>query len=132
MRSGVGWKSEESPLGLRLLVDEDLQAKALVGMLRSAGHNVVTVTEAGLGATPDTDVLASARVEDRVLLTRNARDFRGIHEVDCDHAGILAVFQDRDPSKNMTLAGIVRSVANLEHAEMELAGQFVVLNAWNY
>jgi len=119
-------------LGLRLLVDEDLQAKALAGMLRSAGHNVVTVTEAGLGAVPDTDVLAFARVEGRVLLTRNARDFRGIHEVDCDHSGILAVYQSSDPAKNMSYAGITRSISNLEGTGLDLAGQFIVLNAWNY
>lgn len=77
-------------------------------------------------------MLAYARAQDRVLLTRNAGDFRDLHEVDCNHPGILAVFQGSDPAKNMSYAGIVSSVGNLERAGLELAGQFVVLNAWNY
>ena len=78
-------------MGIRLLVDEDLQARALVNLLRSAGHDVVTATGAGLGAASDQYVLAYARAQGRVLLTRNAGDFRDLHEVDSDHPGILAV-----------------------------------------
>jgi hypothetical protein len=32
----------------------------------------------------------------------------------------------------MTYAAIVLALANLEASGLELAGQFVVLNAWNY
>ena len=46
--------------------------------------------------------------------------------------GIGAIYQDRDPSKNMTYAAIVRALENLEASGLELAGQFVVLNAWHY
>ena len=119
-------------MGLRLLMDEDLQAKALANMLRSAGHDVLTAAEAGLGAASDVTVLAYAHSQGRVLLTRNAGDFRELHEVDSDHPGILAVFQGGDPAKNMSYADIVRAVRNLERAKVELGGQFVVLNAWNY
>ena len=62
-------------MSLRLLVDEDTLAKALVGRLRKAGHDVLTVHEAGLTAEPDDRVLEHARRENRFLLTRNWRSF---------------------------------------------------------
>ncbi len=45
-------------MSLKLLIDEDSQAKVLVSMLRKASHNVVTVNELGLMSQPDEAVLA--------------------------------------------------------------------------
>ncbi len=119
-------------MSLRLLVDEDTLAKALVGQLRKAGHDVLTVHEAGLTAEPDDRVVEHARQENRILLTRNCEEFRAFHATQPNPPAICAIYQDRDPSKNMTYAAIVRSLENLEASGLELAGQFVVLNAWNY
>jgi predicted nuclease of predicted toxin-antitoxin system len=119
-------------LSLRLLVDEDTLAKALVAQLRKAGHDVVIVHEAGLSGKSDESVLEYARREDRLVLTRNCEEFRALHAAQPDPPGIGAIYQDRDPSKNMTYAEIVRALANLEASGLELAGQFLVLNAWNY
>jgi predicted nuclease of predicted toxin-antitoxin system len=119
-------------LSLRLLVDEDTQAKWLVNLLRSAGHDVVTVPEANLAAELDPRVLEYAQREDRILLTRNCEDFRALHHAQAQHAGIVAIYQDRDPDKNMSYAAIVRALANLEASGLELTGQFVVLNAWSF
>jgi predicted nuclease of predicted toxin-antitoxin system len=58
---------------MRLLLDEDSQWKRLVRLLRDVGHDVQTVTEAGLIARPDAEVLAFARQESRVLLTLQRR-----------------------------------------------------------
>jgi predicted nuclease of predicted toxin-antitoxin system len=119
-------------LSLRLLVDEDTLAKLLVGQLRDAGHDVLTVHEAGLTAEPDEKVLEHALRENRVLLTRNCEEFRALHSAHPSPPGVGAIYQDGDPSKNMTYAAIVRALANLEASGLELAGQFFVLNAWNY
>jgi predicted nuclease of predicted toxin-antitoxin system len=119
-------------LSLRLLVDEDTQAKRFVKLLREAGHDVLTVGEAGLEAHPDTRVLEHARGERRIVLTRNCDDFRALHEAGSQHAGICAIYQDHDASKNMSRAAIVRALANLEASGLALAAQFVVLNAWSY
>ena len=119
-------------MSLRLLVDEDTLAKVLVGQLRQAGHEVLTVHEAGLTGEPDERVLEHARRENRLLLTRNCEEFRARHAAHPEPPGIGAIYQDHDPSKNMSYAAIVRALANLEASGLELAGQFVVLNAWNY
>lgn len=117
---------------MRLLVDEDSQARTLVRLLLEAGHDVLTADKAGLNSMADVEVLRLAIRESRVLLTRNCGDFLALNAENRDHCGILAVYQDADPRKNMTYAEVVRAVANVEAAGMSLVGEFVALNAWRY
>lgn len=119
-------------MSLRLLLDEDSQAKYLVNLLRAAGHDVVTVKEAGLDSRPDIVILDYARQELRVLLTRNCEDFQELHLVNSVHPGILAIYRDSASSRNMSYQAIVKAVSNLEAANCELGNQFVILNQWNY
>ncbi len=71
-------------------------------------------------------------VSRRVLLTRKCDDFQELHQANLIHAGILAVYQDAEISKNMNYQQIVEAIANLELAEYALENQFVILNQWNY
>jgi hypothetical protein len=119
-------------VALRLLVDEDMASKALVGLLRQHGHDIRTAGEAGLLASPDGDVIQLAYEEGRVLLTGNGADFALLHRDGTQHAGVLAVYRDRDPSKDMSRRDIARALANVEAAGMDLHGQFVALNDWRY
>jgi len=52
------------------------------------------------------------------------------------YAVILAVYQDNDPSRDMSNADIVRAIRNLEEAVQQggspLHGAFHVLNDWRY
>ena len=117
---------------LRLLIDEDTQAALLVKLMRNAGHDVITVNEANLTGQPDFVVLDSAKTLDRLLLTLNCDDFEELHILNSNHPGIFVVYQDADRTKNMTFKDIVRSIANIEAAQIPLANQFIVLNQWNY
>ncbi len=119
-------------MSLRLLIDEDSQAKHLVNLLQSAGHDVITVNQAGLMSKPDSVVLDYAKQEERVLLTRNCDDFQTLHGANANHPGILAVYQHSDSSKSMSYLSIVKSIANLEASDYSLAHQFIPLNQWNY
>lgn len=119
-------------MSLRLLLDEDSQAKYLVNLLRSAGHDVITVNEAGLEGQVDSEVLNCAIQERRSLLTRNCNDFRELHEINPNHSGVLAVYQDADPAKNMSYQAIMQAIANFEIASAAIKNQFVTLNQWNY
>lgn len=119
-------------MSLRLLLDEDSQAKYLVNLLKVAGHDVVTVNEASLASRSDANVLDYARQEQRVLLTRNCDDFHELHQANPKHSGILAIYQNSDSSKNMNYQTIVKAIANLEIANFYLENQFVILNQWNY
>ena len=132
---------------MRLLIDEDSQARTLVRRLQEAGHDVLTAEAAGLNSRVDAQVLQRAVLqrageeraveeravaERRILLTRNCGDFLALHRENAAHPGILAVHQDADPSKDMSYADIVQSIANLVAARVPIAGEFVVLNAWNW
>ena len=101
-------------------------------MLRVAGHNVITVNEVGLSGQPDPFVLNYARQNKRILLTRNCRDFEALHQENPRHPGILAIYENRDYSKDLSRREIVNAIANLEAANIPLANQFISLNQWNY
>jgi len=119
-------------LSLTLLLDEDSQAKYLVNLLQAAQHDVLTINEIGLVGAADKAVLLFAKRQNRVLLTRNCNDFFELHQSTPDHAGILAIYQDATPDKNMSYQSIVKAITNLEASELILTGQFIVLNQWSY
>ena len=119
-------------MSLRLLLDEDSQAKYLVNLVRASGHEVLTVNEADLSGQPDPAVLSYAKQQNYVLLTRNCNDFQELHLADPSHAGILANYQSADSAKDMSYKDIVDAIANLEQSELPLGNQFIILNQWNY
>lgn len=59
---------------MRYLFDEHVNSPAIT-LLRAAGIDVISVSELGLMATPDAALLIYATNEDRVIVTRNYRDF---------------------------------------------------------
>ena len=119
-------------MSLQLLIDEDSQDKVLVKLLRKAGHEVITVNEAGLTSQPDRVVFRYAADNNRVILTLNCRDFQALHEDNPHHSGILAVYKNDDYSKDLNFKEIVKAIANLEASGIPLANQFISLNHWNY
>jgi predicted nuclease of predicted toxin-antitoxin system len=59
----------------RLLADENVPM-AVVEALRSRGHDVATLIGSLLGSgIADSEILAMARIDQRVVLTLNRRDF---------------------------------------------------------
>ena len=71
---------------------------AVVRQLRSLGHDVLTVAEAGNAGQRISDeaVLAYAAQSERAVLTINRRDFVRLHRQGASHAGIIACTQDAD------------------------------------
>ncbi len=119
-------------MSLPLLLDEDSQAKYLVNALKAAGHAVLTANDAEITGFPDDKVLDYARQHNRILLTRNCDDFRTLHQANSTHPGILAVYQDAKPAKNMSYQTIAKAIGNLEAAGLDLANQFVILNQLHF
>lgn len=117
---------------MKLLVDEDLQSKRLIAALRAAGHDVASVGELHLNGADDAAVLKLAVRLGRSVLTRNAIDFLELHEGDQGHPGILAVYGEPDPDRDMTPDQIVVAIANLAEVVTGVAGQFHVLNHWRW
>ncbi len=73
-----------------------------------------------------------------MLLTKNPADFRPMHlgrqRRGEQHPGIFGVYQDNDPTRDMTEADVVKAVANVEAAfgTSGVVNQFVVLNHYHY
>lgn len=130
MRNGAD--STTRGYDLRLLLDEDCQARRLIELLRARGHDVLTVGESDKAGAPDGAVLNIAADSDRVLLTRNCTDYLSLHEQGATHGGILCVYQDSNPAKAMCYEDIARALMNLERSEVRMAGVFLALNAWLY
>ncbi len=105
-------------------------SRRLVEMLRADGHDILTIGEVGVTGILDSSVMELARVQQRILLTRNCDDFLTIHQENAEHSGILAIYQDTDPMKNMSYAAIVKAINNLENTGLSLQGQFLVLNQY--
>jgi predicted nuclease of predicted toxin-antitoxin system len=82
---------------LRLLLDANLSPRGIAAKLREAGHDVLALAEeATYEGLPDPQVLELAATEQRVLITRNSRDFaplaRQWAEAGRSHAGIVLIW----------------------------------------
>lgn len=117
-------------MNLRIYLDDCAYDKLLVRLLRRAGCEVVTPFDVDLAGQPDEVHFGYATSQDLVLLTKNPRDFEELHRRFPTHPGILSVYQDNDPTKDMSVADIARAIQNLITAGMPLVGQFIPLNAW--
>ena len=92
---------------MRLKLDENVDPRA-VGILRTAGHDVATVTDEHLSGRPDAAVEAICRMEARCLVT-----------LDLDFANVLAYPPERYPGlvvlrhPSPTAAGLLNLVRQL-------------------
>ena len=72
-------------------------SRALAHNLRLRGIDILTVSEAGKEALEDEEQLEFAKIQDRVIVTCNIRDFQRLRTEYMtqgkDHAGIILVAQ---------------------------------------
>jgi hypothetical protein len=113
-------------------VDEDSQARAQLNTLRVDGHDVVAIGELDMNGTPDQELFDLAQSLERLLLTHNTEDFHELHREQPVHRGIMAVYRDPDPRKNMNHAQIAAAIRRLESSGVKIAGDFHVLNQWRW
>ncbi len=111
-------------------MDEDSQARTQLNVLRADGHDVVAIGELKKNGAPDSEVFDLAQTLDRALLTHNSADFEVMHRQRPGHRGIIAVYRDADPRKNMNHAQIAAAIRRLETLRVTIAGEFHVLNHW--
>ena len=99
----------------------------VVLVLRAFGHDVVTIQERGQhnSSTPDDDVLMFARLESRIILTLNRKDFIRLHRLTPNHSGIVVCTVDPD------FAGQAARIHHAISADGDLAGQLIRINRPN-
>lgn len=115
---------------LRLLIDECAQDPRLIARLRGAGHDVLSVAEAGLNGSTDQIVVQRATAEERVVITRDPRDFMKLHREDSGHCGILVVFGTNVLAKAVTIERIIAALEKIESAGIPIAGKLLAINDW--
>lgn len=108
----------------RFLADENVPRRALRA-LRSTGHDVLAIADTAPG-TPDEQVLAIARAEDRILLTfdRDVGELIYVQKVPVP-AGVILL----RPAPLRPDEAVDRLVGLLQRAEKDLSleGQFTVV-----
>lgn len=121
---------------LRILVDECILDRLLVGKLIAAGHDVATVTDLGLTRKSDHQVFAVAIDLQRMILTVNCADFVELSEShkfkSRGHPGLLLLYRHNIPSKELSYDDVVRALANLEATGIQLANLAHKLNDYKY
>jgi len=100
---------------VRLLIDECLSAR-LCTLLADAGHDTIHVGELGLLGKPDTDVMAAARADNRVLVSADT-DFGEL--LATSGASLPSVVLLRRPAKTPEEQAAVLT-ANLPPLESDL------------
>lgn len=68
----------------------------MVELLRSLGHDALTVQEASNAGTSDLEVFAFAIANHRAVLTQNRQDFVKLHQSQPDHAGMIICSDDQN------------------------------------
>lgn len=126
------WANEDTPLSQKIYLDDCAYAKELVRLLEAASHQVTTPRQAGTTGMDDDVHFRYAADHSLILVTKNPDDFLELHQQNTQHSGILLVYQDNNPDRDMSHAEIVQAIANLEQAGVVFAGFCHVLNAWRY
>jgi len=119
-------------LSLKIYLDDCAYAKGLVRLLVANGHEVVVPRQAEIAGRDDEVHLAHAAANGLVLITKNPDDSLELHIANPNHAGIVLIYQDNDPDRDMSYADIAKALANLENAGVGMSGECHVLNAWRF
>ena len=104
----------------RLYADEQFPRETVLA-LRTLGHDVLTVQEAGKAnqQIPDEQVLAFAANDQRAVVTLNRYDFIRLHTRQPNHAGIIVCTENQDFA--MLAAQINEAISSVE----TLTGQLI-------
>jgi len=121
---------------ISLYLDDCSNSDLLADLARQAGFSVVRPADSGLEGANDDEHFAYAAANHLTIITKNPSDFQHLHDLNANHSGFLAVYQDNDLSRDMSDAEIVRAIQNLETASQSggdpIEGKFHSLNDWRY
>jgi hypothetical protein len=117
---------------MRLYLDDDMDANVLIRFLQEEGHEVMSPRAIAMRGTEDEAHLQYAAVHQCAVVTANVRDFLTLHqtwqEEGRHHAGILALYRENNPQRDMTYAQIARAISRLARAGLPLQNTFHNLN----
>ena len=110
---------------MRLYLDEDIASKELTSRLAAAGHDVISP----LRGESDARCWRHAQEHGATVVTMNVVDFVRLAEATEGHSGVLLVYRENDPTRDMSAASVVAAVARVvETYRHGLEGVIAVLN----
>ena len=110
---------------MRLYLDEDIASKELTSRLAAAGHAVLPP----LRGESDARCWRHAQEQGATVLTMNVVDFVRLAEGTEGHSGLLLVYRENDPTRDMSAAAIAAAVGRV--AETYLGGPRGVIAVLN-
>ncbi len=115
-------------------LDDCADSDALGVLLRQAGHAVHTPrTDRTLGIDDPLHLEHAVR-QGYTLITRNPKDFRKLHDEwqaqGRSHNGILLIYRDNVPAKDMGPADVVHAITNLINSGLPIDNEIHSLNHW--
>lgn len=103
-------------MDIRLYIDEDAMAQALIRGLRARGADVLTAFEADMTGHDDAAQLAFAISQGRTLYSFNVSDFCRLHaeymEQSNHHAGLIVM-----PRQRYGIGGQIRALLKIVHTK---------------
>ena len=110
---------------MRLYLDEDVASAELQARLTAAGHEVI----APLRSEPDARCWAYAQEQAAAVVTMNAVDFVALAKATRHHHGLLLVYRENDPTRDMRIVAIAQAIERVaELFRGEISDQVLVLN----
>jgi predicted nuclease of predicted toxin-antitoxin system len=117
---------------MRLYLDDDMDANMLIRLLQEEGHEVMSPRTVAMRGAEDAAHLQYAAAHQCAVVTANVRDFLTLHqtwqEEGRQHAGILALYRENNPQRDLTYAQIARAISRLARAGLPLQNTFHTLN----
>ncbi|MGH9301020.1 MAG: DUF5615 family PIN-like protein [Acidimicrobiales bacterium] len=107
---------------MRLLLDANLSPKRIGSALNNDGHDVLSLAaDPALGALDDPQVLELAAQQDRILVTRNSRDFapllREWGEDSRHHAGCILIWTLAHNEFGAIISGVIRLLSEYPNSD---------------
>ena len=119
---------------MRVYLDDDLDSNALIGLLQQDGHDVISPRTVGTRGVADEEHMRYAATNNLVLLTANAGHFADLHAEwtrrKQGHNGILIVYRENNPARDMSFEQIADAVTQVERSGVPLANSLHNLNFW--
>ena len=119
---------------MRLYADDNLTDRRVVAQLHRLGHTVLLPAAVGHSGVSDAKHLAYTIRHAYVLLTQNYQDFLDLHDLILaaggHHPGLLLLYTENDPTRDMTPRSIAVAITKLEAARVPLENQVYIVNHW--
>jgi hypothetical protein len=117
---------------VKCYVDDDLDSDLLLRLARSQGHELISPRGVGLRGARDAIHLAYAARQGLPIVSGNTGDFEALDDLTQSlrgqHFGILLVYGERDPRRQMRAKHIAHALTQVETGQVALINALVALN----